>query len=78
MKNQPIFPIPETGDQIRPPMVYVNKNPIWEYKLIVRDLSADTLPDETELDRLGTEGWELAGILSDSNLVYFYFKRVKD
>lgn len=78
MKNQPIFPTPETTGQIQPPMVFVNKKPIWVYRLMVRDLTSESLPDESELNRLGAEGWELTGIFSTSNLAYFYFKRLMD
>ncbi len=59
-----------------PPMVYVREEPAWEYRRLVRNLSTEEAPTEAELQRLGSEGWELAGIFTDSRLVYFYFKRL--
>lgn len=69
------FPEPEQGALSRSPMVYVKIDPKWEYKQIVRDLAAGPAPTAEELNALGADGWELAGILADSPRVYFYFKR---
>ena len=60
------------------PMVYVKEKTVWEYKLLSRNLSKEEAPSEEELNRLGKEGWELAGVFSDSPFVHFYFKRLKD
>jgi len=35
-------------------------------------------PNEEELNTLGKDGWELAGIVTDPPIVRFYFKRLKD
>jgi hypothetical protein len=49
------------------PMVYV---PVpWEYRHVVGDL------DPVELDRLGTEGWELVAVVNQAGALHFYFKR---
>jgi hypothetical protein len=47
-------------------------------KLLTRNLSKEEAPSEEELNKLGKEGWELAGVFSDSPFVHFYFKRMKD
>ena len=47
---------------------------IYEYKLI------DHIPDDNELNRLGSEGWELSAILNlnpQLNRIIYYFKRKK-
>jgi hypothetical protein len=49
-----------------------------EYKLLTRNLSKEEAPSEEEFHRLGKEAWELAGMFTDSPLVHFYFKRLKD
>ena len=60
------------------PIVYVRDKTVWEYKLLTRNLSKQEAPSEEELNKLGKEGWELAGVFSDSPFVHFYFKRLKD
>jgi hypothetical protein len=60
------------------PMVYVKEKTVWEYKLLSRNLAKEETPSEEELNKLGKEGWELAGIFTDSPFVRFYFKRLKD
>jgi len=60
------------------PTVYVKEKTAWEYKLLARNLSKEEAPSEEELNRLGKEGWELAGVFTDSPFVHFYFKRLKD
>ena len=56
--------------------VFVKDTPVWEYKQVARDLSSEKALSEDELNALGAEGWELAGILSAAPLTYFYFKRL--
>jgi hypothetical protein len=68
---RPVWPAtPET--RMEPPLVSVE--PRWEYKAVVRDAAAG-LMSEAELDTLGAEHWELAGIAQAGALVHFYFKR---
>ena len=59
------------------PMIYISQGPAWEYKQIVRDLSAEKLPTDAELNALGRDGWELVTVISRESGVYFYFKRTK-
>jgi len=54
---------------VQPPVVYVQ--PVWEYK----HLAAETAPDETELNALGAEGWELVGVVPTPTAVHCYLKR---
>ena len=66
---------PRDPQPVRPPMIYVEKRTRWEYKQIIRSLDKESLPDETELNALGEEGWELSGVAQQPPLAYFYFKR---
>lgn len=67
---------PRTGSIT--PIVYVKDKTIWQYKLLTRNLAKEEAPSEEELNKVGKEGWELAGIVTDHPFVYFYFKRLKD
>jgi hypothetical protein len=69
----PLRPVEPRTSHLSPPWVPIE--PRWEYKEIVRDRETEQLPDETELNELGGEGWELAGIADESRRVHFYFKR---
>jgi hypothetical protein len=59
--------------RIDPPWVPVE--PRWEYKQVVRDLVTDKLLSEDELNALGDQHWELAGIVREGDCAHFYFKR---
>jgi hypothetical protein len=69
---QPPQPQPPATPQPRAPMVYVYERQQWEYRVVVQ--SAMT---QDELNALGAEGWELAGLVSVPNKTTFYFKRVR-
>lgn len=69
---------PREPQPVRPPMIYVEKPTRWEYKQIVRNLEKESLPDETVLNALGEEGWELSGVAQQPPLAYFYFKRLRE
>lgn len=58
-------------------MVYVYDRPTWEYKIVVKNLAEDESLSEQELDALGANGWELAGVVALPGRVHFYFKRVR-
>jgi len=75
--QQALIPPREPGqsDSIRPPMIYVEKQLKWEYKQIVRNFENEKPLDETELNALGEDGWELIGIAQQPPNTYFYFKR---
>ena len=66
---QPPEPVPVR--RLEPPMVFVA--PAWEYRQLHK--SGGVPPDEAELNALGAEGWELAGVAPDAGGVRFYFKR---
>ena len=65
-------PKPE-GGRMEPP--WVPMEPRWEYKELVRDLDREALPSEADLNALGAQHWELAGVMRDGQRVHFYFKR---
>lgn len=71
-------PLPETvpspGAGLPLPTVYVPA--VWAYEHLSRPLAELASLDTAELDRLGGEGWELTGIVSDGHLAHFYFKRM--
>lgn len=66
---------PGQHEPIRPPMVYIEKSLKWEYKQIVRNLESEKPLDESELNALGEQGWEMTGIAQQPPVTYFYFKR---
>jgi hypothetical protein len=59
--------------RVEPP--WVPMEPCWEYKEVARDVETDELPSEAELNALGADQWELAGVVRSGQLVHFYFKR---
>jgi hypothetical protein len=61
------------GAHLSPPWVPIE--PRWEYSDVVRDVATEGLPTEAELNALGNDHWELAGIAAEGNRVHFYFKR---
>lgn len=69
------FTNPAEGSSFRAPMIYVREETRWEHRTLVRNLEKDQPPSEAELNALGKEGWELAGVFKDSPFVYFYFIR---
>jgi hypothetical protein len=66
---------PQGQEPVRLPMIYVNKQLVWEYKQIVRDLESEKPLEEPELNKLGDDGWEMSGIAQQASLTYYYFKR---
>jgi hypothetical protein len=72
-----ILPPREPGqpEPIRPPMIYVEKHLKWEYKQMIQNPGSEKPLDETELNALGEDGWELTGIVQQPPYTYFYFKR---
>ena len=58
-------------------MIYVQQTTSWEYKQITRDLSSEQTPSEEELNALGKDGWELAGVVTNQSVAHFYFKRLR-
>jgi len=77
MNHRLNFPA-QSGPAPLTPIVYVKDKTVWEYKLLTRNLSKEEAPSEEELNKIGKEGWELAGVFNDPPFVYFYFKRLKD
>ena len=64
------------------PIVYENvpAPPIhWEYRVLTVDPREEALPDAARLNKLGDEGWLLAGVVDQKSngTVHFYFVRQK-
>ena len=78
MKTEFIFPNQPLVETVRPPMVYVKEKVRWEYKHLTRKLKEELLLSEAQLNVLGGEGWELAGVFADSVTAHYYFKRVRE
>ena len=71
-------PDPRAGTPLPPlPHVYVRDDPVWEYHVLVRNLAKQDAPAAPELDALGADGWEMAGLFTDSPFLYLYFKRLR-
>jgi hypothetical protein len=66
---------PANAEPVRPPMIYIEKQARWEYKQVIRNLENEKPLDETELNALGKDGWEMTGIVQQPPNTYFYFKR---
>lgn len=60
------------------PQVPIPRDPVasarWEYRHLTRASDSPAL-DEAELNTLGTDGWELIGVVADARGSHFYFKR---
>lgn len=69
----PPKPSEHRSARIEPPWVPIE--PRWEYKALVRDCDTEGLPSEADLNRLGADHWELAGVVREGHQVHFYFKR---
>jgi hypothetical protein len=46
----------------------------WEYRRLDRSGSSQLL-SEDQLDAMGVDSWELAGVVSDFSGTHYYFKR---
>lgn len=68
----PPYTVPDV--RVQPPMVFVE--PAWEYKHVARSLTEQEPLGEKELNELGAQGWELAGVFTDTQSAHFYFKRL--
>lgn len=79
MTNRIEIPLPPPRSsppgRVDPPMVAVE--PRWEYKEVVRSMNEQGPLAESELNALGDEHWELAGVATTGASVHFYFKRVR-
>jgi hypothetical protein len=71
------LPKPEGTSEAPPPMIYVREQAAWEYRVVSRSLATQAPPEAEELNALGAEGWELAGVLKHKGRASFYFKRAR-
>lgn len=67
---------PKPSGSLRTPTIYVRESLRWEYKQMIRNMEKESPPNEEELNALGAEGWEMAGVAQQPPLAYFYFKRL--
>ena len=65
-------PPPTPDSRMEPPMIPVDVR--WEYREVVRGPGARLMSTD-ELDALGADHWELAGVVAAGDGVHFYFKR---
>jgi hypothetical protein len=65
---------PEEQREPHTPMVYVRER--WQYKRLQRDLNKEGPPTEEELNELGEEGWQVAGMFTHEAHLYLIFKRL--
>jgi hypothetical protein len=49
--------------------------PAWAYKHVARPVTDLGGAVQPELDALGADGWELAGVTAEGPTVHFFFKR---
>ncbi|MBV7339055.1 DUF4177 domain-containing protein [Chloroflexi bacterium TSY] len=68
----------ENPEMPAPPVsttVYIREEVTWEYKVITRDLREAEILNAEELNKLGSQGWELTGVAQVQTVVQLYFKR---
>ncbi|HEX2450311.1 MAG TPA: hypothetical protein VHJ69_04195 [Gemmatimonadales bacterium] len=68
-------PVPASGSPLPVPTIHVA--PTWAYRHLQRPLGEVAELSESELDALGAEGWELAGVTTDGSTAHFFFKRLR-
>jgi len=74
---------PDVRPSVHIPTVYesVNAEPSrWEYHVLTVDAREQPLPDSSQLNALGQEGWILVSVLAESansreSIVHYYFTR---
>lgn len=59
-----------------PSKVNIQKQSVWEYKCVSRNLENE--PDEDAFNTLGGDGWELTGTFTSGRIVHFIFKRLQE
>jgi hypothetical protein len=77
LPHHPVPHVPPVQEPSRPqvqaPTVIVYEQLQWEYRVLRADVTAG--PAEEQLNALGRDGWELAGVASFADAVHFYLKR---
>jgi hypothetical protein len=77
----PKHPLPHLPQQqeprVQPPTVYVYEKQAWEYRVISKNVVDELTLPEDELNALGSEGWELVGVVQLLTKVQFFFKRIR-
>jgi len=71
------FSGPNTGKPTPPvPVVYVRDEATVVYKVLERDLNTEAAPTEDELNALGAEGWQIAGMITVGDQLLFYLQKL--
>ena len=75
----PHVPLPQEPQhpKAQQPTVFVYEKQDWEYRVVTKKPAGEAVLIEGELNALGKDGWELVGIVSLSEAVHFYLKRVR-
>lgn len=79
MEKQLMHPNPSTPDQDPSPIipvVYEDEEYHLEYKYIRQNLDEEEPMDESKLNKLGKEGWDLVSVFCQENMAHYYFKRL--
>jgi len=63
--------------RIQPPTVYVYEKQAWEYRVVTKNVADDATVREDALNAVGSEGWELVGVVPLPSKVQFVFKRMR-
>jgi hypothetical protein len=71
----PKHPLPHVPQPQPQPTVFVYEKETWEYKVVVRSTADDPPLGQDELNALGSDGWELVGIVTLPSVTQFYLKR---
>jgi len=58
------------------PVVYVRDETTFVYKLVERDLNTEAPPTEDELNALGAEGWQIAGVATLDHHLLIYLQKL--
>ena len=84
------FPMPDPSPQPQPiphpeappfpstaalPMPMVHVIPAWTYRHVQRPLAELATLNDSELNALGADGWELTGVVVEGATVHFFYKR---
>jgi hypothetical protein len=69
VKTPPAKQFRDVPDAMTPASLMTGDRPRWEYKSVL-------LPDTADLNRFGSEGWELVGVKQrPGDQAVFYFRR---
>ena len=59
ISDSPRTTLPRQPARVQPAMIYVYEKQAWEYRIEVRNATAEEMPSEREMNALGENAWEL-------------------